>query len=229
MIQRLETEPSLRDLARKPFWAFPGWSLMGYFVVLAAIQSCWFGLIYVGCDRFTAIRELRIRLYFDFELMLPFVPSAVWVYSSVSLLFYSAPFILRSKPELRRLAYRMAVVTLIGGFGFLLLPAEVDFPYPTDFGASDAMFRFADQMNLDHNQLPSLHVALSAVCVSCYSVRASRIGKVLLWGWVVAIAVAAVLTYQHHLMDVCTGLLVGIVVDRWGGRKTDEQLTPANE
>lgn len=221
-----EKDPSHHNLIRQPFWAFPGWPLLAYFALLAFIQSCWFALIYVGCDRLTAIRSLRVRLHFDFEHMLPFVPSAVWVYSSVFLLFYSAPFILRRREELRRLAGRMAVVTLIGGFGFVVLPAELGFPYPAEFGSGGPIFRLADQMNLDYNHLPSLHVALSAVCVSAYSIHASKLGQFLLWGWVIAVAVAAVLTYQHHLLDVITGLLLGVTVDRWGRRGREATTNP---
>lgn len=79
-------------------------------------------------------------------------------------------------------------------------------------------------MSSDHgwakrpSSFPSLHVGLSAICVSAYSVHASKFGQFFLWGWVVAVAVAAVLTYQHHLLDVITGFLVGVTVDRWGRR-----------
>jgi membrane-associated phospholipid phosphatase len=207
--------PDQQDLDDQAFWAFPGWRLLAYFGMLVVIQSCWFALIYVGSDQLTSMRTTRLRVHFDFEEQIPFVPSAVLAYSSIYLLFYSAPFVLRTEVELRRLAWKMATVTLLGAVGFLLLPAERDLPYPSDLGICESLFRFSDRVNLDYNQIPSLHVALSAVCVAAYSERGSKPIKLILWGWVVAIGIAALLTYQHHLLDVITGLVLGVGVWRW--------------
>jgi len=83
-----------------PFWHWPGWCHVGYALVLGGVVTLWFALIYGGADFLTARRSLRVRLHFDAELAMPFVPASVLIYLSIYLLLWLAPFILRSGREL---------------------------------------------------------------------------------------------------------------------------------
>jgi len=74
------------------------------------------------------------------------------------------------------------------------------------------MFRFADRLNLDYNLVPSLHVALSIVCIELFASHANFTGKCFLRAWGVLIAAATVLTHQHHLVDALTGFLLALAV-----------------
>ena len=60
----------------------------------------------------------------------------------MNLVFAPAPFILRSRRELEALAVSLAVVTAVAGISFLLLPAELAYPY-RDPGSWSALFAFA--------------------------------------------------------------------------------------
>lgn len=212
---------------REPLLAWPGWEHLCYFAFLGLVQTFWFGLIYGGSDFLTARRALRFRIYLEAERQLPFIPSAIVIYMSIYVLFWAAPFILRTRRELRALAMTLALVTLCGGICFLLFPTELDFPVPQDLGFCAELFRFADWLNLDYNQVPSLHVALSVVCVAAFSTsRGVEIASVLLWLWALAVGVSAVLSFQHHVFDVLTGFCLGVV----GARLVYRRLrTPASE
>lgn len=199
---------------REPFWSWPSWDQLRYFAFLALAQTFWFGLIYGGADFLTAGRTLRLQVHLEVEKKLPFIPEAVLVYMSIYILFCAAPFTLHTRRELRALVITLALVTLCAGICFLLFPAELDFAVPRDLGMSADLFRFADWLNLDYNQVPSLHVALSVVCVAVFASRARATGRTLLWLWAVAIGASGVLTYQHHILDVITGFILGLLATR---------------
>lgn len=206
-------DPS-RTSHREPFLCWPGGDHLRYFAFLALAQTIWFGLIYGGADFLTARRTLRLQVHLKVEEKLPFIPAAVVIYVSIYILFCAIPFILQTRRQLKALAITQALVTLCGGICFLLFPAELDFPVPRDLGMCAGLFRFADWQNLNYNQVPSLHVALSVVCVAAFASRAAATGKIFLWLWVAAISVSAVLTYQHHILDVISGFILGILATK---------------
>lgn len=194
----------------EPFWGWPGWRHLRFAALVSGIGILWFLLVYVGCDTITAHRTLRVRIHLAAELNLPFVPETVLIYMSIYLLFLAAPFILRQRLEFLVLAITLNLVILISGICFLLLPAQLAFAPPANLGAFPALFRFADRLNLTYNLVPSLHVALSVTCLAVFARRASRMGKILLWSWAVAIAISTLLTHQHHILDAITGFGLGL-------------------
>ena len=123
----------------------------------------------------------------------------------------------------------LAIVTAIAGIGFLLLPAEPAYP-PLDAGRWEPLAAWNRHIVLTYNLVPSLHVALSVVTLSAYATRCGNLGKGLLATWGAAIALSTLLTHQHHLLDVVTGLILG-----WGGHRlvyqhwlATGQSSPAN-
>lgn len=199
---------------RPAFIGWPGWPFLRFAWLLTAANGVWFAVVYIGCDWITAQRSLRIPVHLPGELSIPFIPSAVVIYMSIYVLFLAGPFIVRERREFSALIRALAMITLIGGIGFLLIPARVAFDPPGDLGLWRGLFHFADRLNLDYNMVPSLHVALSVCCISAFSRRASRLGGLLLWIWAVAIAVSTLLTHQHHIVDVATGWILGIAAGR---------------
>jgi membrane-associated phospholipid phosphatase len=205
---------------REPFWHWPGWGQLGYAVLLALGVFLWFIAIFHGTNYLTDLRSYRVRVHLDFECAMPFVPQAVVVYLSMNLLYVLAPFALPTRRQLNALAATVAAVTLVGGLCFLVFPARAAFPPPGEMRAWTGPVRFAKEIALRNNLVPSLHVGLAVVCVTVYAERARWLGKVLLWTWAVAIAASTLLLHQHYLLDVITGFLLGwagvrLVYDRW--------------
>jgi membrane-associated phospholipid phosphatase len=197
----------------EPFLAWPGWAHLLYTLVLSFVNTLWFVLVYGGMDALTARRSFRVPVHFPAELAIPFVPAMTLFYMSIYLLFWMAPFVLRTRREFRALVLTLAFAILVGGIGFLLFPADLAFAQPREeeLGIWAGMFHLADKMNLTYNLLPSLHVAFAVICVAIFSARAPVAGKVLLWIWATMVAASTVLIHQHHLLDVATGWLLALV------------------
>jgi len=197
----------------EPFLAWPGWAHLRYAALLSFANTLWFVLIYGGMDALTARRGFRVLVHFPAELALPFVPAMTLFYMSIYLLFWMAPFILRTRREFRALVTTLAIAIFCGGIGFFLFPANLAFAPPREeaLGIWSGLFHFADKLNLTYNLLPSLHVAFAVICVAIFSACAPAAGKVLLWFWAAMIAVSTVLIHQHHLLDVATGWLLALV------------------
>ena len=207
-----------------PFLAWPGWAHIRYATLLSIANTLWFMFVYGGMDALTARRAFRVPVHFPAELAIPFIPAMTLFYMSIYLLFWMAPFILRTRREFRALVITMAIAIFVGGIVFLLFPADLAFAQPqeSDLGIWSALFHFADKLNLTYNLLPSLHVAFAVICVAIFAPRAPLAGKVLLWFWAAMIAASTVLIHQHHLLDVATGWLLALVsvksiFDRFAG------------
>jgi membrane-associated phospholipid phosphatase len=201
--------------AHEKSWRWPRWDVLRSSLVVGLGVALWFVLVYVGTDVLAARHTYRARLHFEAELRLPFLPAMVLGYLSIYPLFWSAPFILRNAREIRALGFTLAVVIFVGGIGFVLLPADVLYPPSPELGIWAAPVRFARQVALRHNFIPSLHVALSAVCAFAYAEHAGPVGK-LTWGpWSLVIALSTLLLHQHYVVDVVAGYVVAWAGFRW--------------
>jgi hypothetical protein len=200
--------------AKAPLLAWPGWPHLKFACLLMLLVTAWFCCVYWGTDWFTAHRLMRVRVHFGAELLIPLIPSFTLIYMSIYPIFLAAPFVLRTRPELTSLAAAQTITILVAGICFLLIPAKLAFPVATDaeLGVWKSLFRFADRINLDYNLVPSLHVALSVVCVEMFAIHATVTGKRLLRLWGALIAISTVVTHQHHVVDAATGNVLALVV-----------------
>jgi membrane-associated phospholipid phosphatase len=199
---------------REPFLAWPGWGLLGYALALGTAQSLWWGLVYHGADALTRLHDHRVRVHLDLELAIPLVPALILAYLSINLVFLPAPFILRNRQELLALTVSLAAVTGIAGIGFVLLPAEPAYPPNPDAGPWAQLLEMNHAIVLQHNLVPSLHVAMSCLTLGAYAMRCGPLGKSFLGAWAGLIALATLLTHEHHLLDVAAGLALA-----WVGRR----------
>jgi membrane-associated phospholipid phosphatase len=222
----------LMSESSEPFWGWPGWKHLRFAWLVSLAGLLWFMLVYGGADFLTAQRSFRVRVYLDAELEIPFIPEAAIVYMSIYPLFVAAPFVLRKRAEFFALAMTLNLSILIAGVCFLSFPAQLGFTPPTNFGLSPNLYHFADNLSLTYNLVPSLHVALSTICIAVFAERATTVWKILFWAWAAAIAVSTLLIHKHHLLDVATGFLLAWAVLKFfhqrllliPGRKQSRQL-----
>ncbi len=201
---------------RPAFLALPPLRHVAETVFLSLLLTLLFCAIYGTADYLTGLRSDRIYIHLPIELQIPFVPAMLLAYMSLYPMFWLGPFVLRTSVEVRALVCSLAGVTLMGGVGFLLLPAETAFHPPDVSPAWQGLYRIADRLNLDYNLAPSLHVAFSWCCADVYAQKTARRWiKFGLWGWALLIAASTVLTHQHHLLDVVLGLVVGAIGSRF--------------
>ena len=190
-----------------------GWTLRptGTDVVLslrwAALLTVLFLPVYALCNWITAQRDTRYRLWFDWELGIPFVPQMIWVYLSLFACFFLPMFALRA-PALNALCRRLAFAVVVSAAGFLLLPAQTGFERPVVAAESPAAFALVYFLDLPHNLVPSLHVSWSALFLVALREASAPWLRRVLEVWFISLCASVLLVYQHHVIDVIGGLLV---------------------
>ena len=172
-----------------------------------------FVAVYGGSNWLTAQCGDPYRLYFDWELSLPFVPAMVWVYLSLLATFVLPMFCLRQH-DLILLSRRLAWGLMLAGACFLLLPARLGFGRPEAVPEWDAVFRVIYALDFPHNLVPSLHIVWSAVILWTLRAASPPWTQRLFELWFALICVSVVLVHQHHLVDVFGGMLAVVAVVR---------------
>ena len=147
----------------------------------------------------------------------------MWAYQSAYLLLTIVPWMVTTRPELRRYARGFLLLSGVGFVFFLLLPVRGPRP---DIEAADAMFRILQWYDRPLNCFPSLHVGL-AVYTVLFAASVSR-GRMtpaarwsvlsLAWLWTALIAYAALATKQHYAIDLPAGALLACACHWWTWR-----------
>ena len=173
-----------------------------------------FAVIYFGMNWITARRTDRYHLYFDWELAIPFVPAMIYGYASLLILLL-LPAVTLSQPQLRALARALAITLFVAAVSYLLLPADLGFERPAYVPGYDTVFQTLYALEMPHNLVPSLHIACSILLIATIFNNMSsfwiRSGLIL---WAILICGSVLLVHQHHVLDVVSGLLLGIVTYR---------------
>lgn len=168
-----------------------------------------FILVYGGVNAWTEMRELRFRLYMEWELSIPRIPEAILVYVSIQPLF-ALPLLRLPAARIRGLGRTLLRALLLAGAIFILVPAELGFERTRPDSWLAPAFEALYVLDGPHNLIPSLHVAMSAV-VLLYLGRDDPAPLRMLWaGWWLALCLSVLLTHQHHLLDVIAGAVLGV-------------------
>lgn len=200
------------------------WPHLRHFALLWALITAEFTVVYYGADWIAAHHALRIHAYLRSELHIPLVPVMVVPYMTMYVIFLFTPVVLRRSADLVRFAGALALVIAVAGIAFLLLPAQLGFaPVSAPGSIWEPWLRLATTLSRTNNLLPSLHVALFTVAAVTFAARVSTPVRAFLGIWLLIVAAATLLTHQHHLIDVVTGLALG----GWGARvATSGNLVP---
>ncbi len=167
--------------------------------------SALFLIVYGFCNWFTSQRSDVGTIYFEWERLIPFVPLMIAPYMSIDLFFVAAPFLCRTRRELSTFTDRIAAAIITAGICFLLLPRRFAFVRPRTDGILGAIFDWFRTMDLPYNLFPSLHIALGALLSVTYARHTRGMVRIASSVWFILIAASAVLTYQHHILDVVGG------------------------
>ena len=184
------------------------WARASFF---SAALSLLFILVYGGCNALASQRADLAGYFFSWELRIPFVPSLIVPYLSIDLFFVASFLLCADKVELLTHARRIALAILIAGMAFLVFPLTAGYPRPDVSGWAGRLFEFLWSFDKPHNLVPSLHVALASLLWPVYARHARGATRWLVHGWFWLIVVSPLLTWQHHLLDVSTGAMLGQV------------------
>lgn len=177
----------------------------------SAALSLLFIVVYGVCNALAARQGNPGRCFLDWELQIPFVPSLILPYLSIDLFFVAAPLLCEDVIELRGLARRIAAAILVAGLAFFVFPLTTGYTRPEVSGWAGRLFAFLWSFDKPHNLVPSLHVALASLLWPVYARHTRGPLRWLLHTWFTLILISPLLTWQHHLLDVATGAMLGQV------------------
>jgi membrane-associated phospholipid phosphatase len=156
--------------------------------------------------------QAQITTQTAWDRAIPFRPAWVWVY----LIPYAlgpliAAFLTRD--TLVWYIRRGIVLVLISVAVFAILPTKTERPSATDLGTGPTAQLYRNMVAIDGpaaNAAPSLHVSLTCLLAWALVRDFSRWWAVCLTVTGVALVwLSTLLTWQHHLIDVATGVLLG--------------------
>ena len=185
-------------------------------VPLFIFFSALFGIGYSGASWLaTQHASLPATWHFAFETRVPFTPAAAILYLTIVPALMLAPFLFPSRDALTPLFFTLCVETVVACAFFVVMPQTTAFVRPPTYGWIGAIFRFADTLNLQSNQFPSLHVAFACTAAWAYGSR-SRFPLLLFLGaWCLAVSASAWLIWEHHLLDLAGGAVLAAICLRW--------------
>ncbi len=144
------------------------------------------------------------------DRLIAYSPDAIWPYLSF---FALIPYAYLAAPITRvhQLARAMQLCAVAAGIVFLLFPTTLVYPpAPVVEGAGGWLLARLLEADSARNCLPSLHAALTALCVwaLCERARPLRSAAVLLLG--LAICYSVIALRRHLAIDLAAGLLLAL-------------------
>lgn len=200
-----------------------------------------FFLSYGQVNQFTATRDALGsatgkgvgQIVFFWEHHIPFWSWSIIPYWSIDLLYGCSLFLKCTRENLQRHVYRLILASVIACIGFLVFPLKYSFQKPVVTGIFGTLFDWLALFDLPYNQAPSLHIILvwvlgyqflmtirdkyfsNEIGDSNHRKSQHKMGtfyRFLLTGWFGLIGLSVLTTWQHHFIDVITGVFVGVMI-----------------
>ena len=145
---------------------------------------------------------------FAWETHIPFVPWTIVPYWSIDLFYAISFFLCRQRlgwtGTLRLLSAQVIAVAC-----FLLVALRFGFERPEIGGVFGWLFDVLLGFDKPFNQAPSLHIVLLIVLWVKFAQYLHGVWRWVLHMWALLIGVSVLTTFQHHFIDIPTGLLAG--------------------
>jgi len=196
MTMALADTPSERPLGR----AFAYLAGLGAFFYLSYGFSNWF----------SGTRAHVPAVVFDWERHVPFLAWTIIPYWSTNLFYAASLVFARTRPELDIHAKRLLTAQLVAIFFFVVAPLKFSWPKPDTEGFFGFMFDALGAFDKPFNQAPSLHVALTVILVAQFTKLLPRVLLPLFLVWSAIVIASVMTTFQHHFIDIPTGMLLGL-------------------
>lgn len=168
-----------------------------------------FFLSYGFANHWAAAQSSVPSIVFAWERHIPLIPWTIVPYWSIDLFYGLSLLICSTRLELARHARRLLTAQVICVAAFLLFPLRLSIPRAQVDGWAGPLFVALTDFDLPFNQAPSLHIVLLLILWDFYRRRLDGWAKGALHVWSALIGISVLTTYQHHFIDIPTGLLVG--------------------
>ena len=182
---------------------------IGTRIKLVALCATVFSLFYNVNAWYASTLDYVPSFIFSFEQYIPFIPWTVIPYMTSGIFFVIVFFLCETRQELQTLTKRVVFVSVAAGLFFLLFPLKFSFIKPeTSSALFNFFFQFIEKVDSPFNEAPSLHIAFAFIFWSVFrnfTAPWRQVSAV----WLVLLGLATLTTYQHHLLDVVTGAILG--------------------
>lgn len=196
MTMALTDTPSVRPFARAFFYL----AGLGAFFYLSYGFSNWFA----------GTRAEVPTVVFEWERHVPFLAWTIVPYWSTNLFYAASLVFARTRMELDIHAKRLLTAQLVAIFFFVVAPLKFSWPKPETEGFFGFMFDALGAFDKPFNQAPSLHVALTVILVAQFAKLLPRSIFPLFLAWSALVIASVMTTYQHHFIDIPTGMALGL-------------------
>jgi hypothetical protein len=170
-----------------------------------------FFLSYGFANWAAGLRSHVPSLVFGWESHIPFLVWTIVPYWSTDLFYGVSLFLCRDRRELDIHACRLLFVQLVSVSVFLALPLRFSFERPDTGGLFGAMFTALMGFDRPFNQAPSLHLGLITVLWAKYADHTRGLVRWMIRSWFALMAISTLTTYQHHFIDLPSGVWVGLL------------------
>jgi protein-tyrosine phosphatase len=169
-----------------------------------------FFLTYNFANWVTSQRHDVRSIVFDWEHRIPFLAWTIVPYWTTDAFYLISMFLCRTRRELDAHAKRLLAAQIISVVAFLLFPLQFTFGHPKTTGLYGFMFNALGDFDKPFNQAPSLHLSLTTILWAKYSDYLRGWPLYVLRAWLVLTGLSTLTTYQHHFIDLPTGIWVGL-------------------
>lgn len=167
---------------------------------------------YSWTNQWAASQPHVYSLHGRWDDAIPFWAWTIWPYLALNLLYPLTFFLCPTRSALRRYALAIALVQAVCLLAFVLWPTGNVRVLPSVDGAAGLLFAQLRAFEAPFNMAPSLHAGVLVLVWQAWRVCLRPLAVALrgLWhGSCALILLSTLTTWQHDLLDVLIGLLLG--------------------
>lgn len=168
-----------------------------------------FFLSYGAANQYASgLADVKV-IVFEWERWIPLWPWTIVPYWSIDLFYGLSLLLCWNKFELKQHVLRLLLAQILCISLFMLFPLKFSFERPELTGFFGVWFDVLMGFDKPFNQAPSLHIVLLMILWDFYRRHMQAQWKYVVDLWSFLIGISVLTTWQHHFIDIPTGLLVG--------------------
>lgn len=182
-----------------------------YGLIILLFLAPFFFLTYGFANDYASSLNSVPSIMFDWEKHIPLWPWTIVPYWSIDLFYGLSLLLCWNKFELKQHALRLFSAQVISITCFSLFPLKFSMNRPELHGFFGMWFDILMGFDKPFNQAPSLHIVLLVILWDFYRRHSKGHLKYFVDFWSILIGISVLTTWQHHFIDIPTGVIVGAI------------------
>lgn len=183
------------------------------------LQAILFNVTYTSTNWYAEYNQVEASFITSLDLMMPFIPWMILPYLSSAVFFLLAFYLCKHRRNFYQLNQSLLIATLVAGYFFYFYPLYFG-PYATGTATVigqpwDWLFGMLRTIDKPYNQMPSLHIIYGVILWFSLMQITKPITKVVVSVGIFTLLISTLLTHQHRIIDVITGLVFAVVILRF--------------